>query len=1513
MAAHIARLRIAGFKSFADPATIEVRPGLTGVIGPNGCGKSNVVEALRWAMGESSARALRGGEMDDLIFAGTGTRPARNLAEVTLSVEEAAGLGPAPFEAEPELQIARRAERGSGSDYRINGRAVRARDVQTLFADLSSGARSSAMVSQNRVGQLIAAKPEDRRATLEEAAGITGLHVRRHDAELKLRQTETNLARAEDQRTTLERSAESLSAQSGQAQRYRTIAAALREAEANLEALVHARAIRDAERATDALARAKTALSTAETEAERATIADHEATRAVGPAREAADTTRAALERLRVQAETALEAIARAEADAQGARERAETGAADLAGATRRHDEMAAERARLEADRDAAILRHKALPEAMASLRTALERAAATAETQARAAEAQGVAARQATDARDRHEALLREAQETLAARTAEVAQLEDELETLTRDTPDAASVAAADSAYENAVSALATARTAREDAEAGLVDARLAAERAKRAHEAARTHADTLAAEDARLSQQDRALREQITQHEAAIAAARKSRPDDTALAAHTVAFEQATEALATAQRNEDAAAEALSAATQARLEAESAARDAQARQNLAREALAAAEKAAEAASSQARAAGTALENARSAQPDPERLAEAEAAQTQTERAFGNTISEIEAAEARLVSLRTVLSEAEEAERAHNSALVRLRAQHEGLIATLAASAPAEAGATGRTAAEALDVPEALIAGVAVALGDGLDAALPGESKDAARRWVALPPVAEQALPDGAVPLASLIAPPAGLERALGAIGLVPDAATGARLHAALQAGQTLITAEGALWRADGLAARAGAPSPAARRLAQQAQLAACAREIAEVETQTGATETALNAARTAFAAEDTNLRDARTRRQTEERAASDARSAAAQLRIAADSARARLETAQSQHEQALAREASADATLQQAKAAVDSVTDHRDLETRTACVQAEQNAAGAALSDARRVREAARAQLDSARAAREDSLAAERSARETLGLREPALENARAALAETQSRLAALADARANAADPATTAAADAAATAALTDATRLRDTAATDEARARDITAQAEAIRRDVSERAIAGGSRISALSPRLEALRTSLAAARDAHAALLAAATQLEDPDVAHAAWQDARAAADAARVDENALRAELATVSAEQAQTDAALEALTRRIDDLGPRLAQLAADKATLEARVSALRAEAEAATHNPASLSADHAARARACAEAEDVWRAADRHAEACVRAQSEAAVARREADAGLARARAELTASAERATQAGEALARLLGDEPDRPPPAITPEDLSDQTETSLKRKIARLLRERDDLGPVNLRADLEFDAAREQLETLTRECGELTEAIERLRGSIGSLNKEGRARLSAVFAEVDKHFQTLFSRMFGGGRAHLALIGSDDPLEAGLEIYAQPPGKRLSALSLLSGGEQALTALSLIFATHLCNPAPICVLDEVDAPLDDANVERFCALLADMAAQCGTRFLVVTHHQTTMAHMDRLYGVTMQERGVSRVLSVDLSRAVEMVAPA
>jgi chromosome segregation protein len=212
--------------------------------------------------------------------------------------------------------------------------------------------------------------------------------------------------------------------------------------------------------------------------------------------------------------------------------------------------------------------------------------------------------------------------------------------------------------------------------------------------------------------------------------------------------------------------------------------------------------------------------------------------------------------------------------------------------------------------------------------------------------------------------------------------------------------------------------------------------------------------------------------------------------------------------------------------------------------------------------------------------------------------------------------------------------------------------------------------------------------------------------------------------------------------------------------------------------------------------------------------------------------------------------------------------------------------------------------ERQLERLKRDRDQIGPVNLRAEDEAAALAQQIADIDAQVQDLEQAVQRLRAGLAELEGEGRERLRAAFDAVDRHFRQLFTRLFGGGQAHLTLTDGDDPLQSGLEIMASPPGKRLQSLSLLSGGEQALAALSLRFALFLSRPAPVCVLDEVDAPLDDANVDRFCTLLAELA-EGGTRFLLVTHHRLTMARMDRLYGVTMAERGVSQLVSVDLSR--------
>ncbi|HET9147738.1 MAG TPA: chromosome segregation protein SMC, partial [Acetobacteraceae bacterium] len=410
---------------------------------------------------------------------------------------------------------------------------------------------------------------------------------------------------------------------------------------------------------------------------------------------------------------------------------------------------------------------------------------------------------------------------------------------------------------------------------------------------------------------------------------------------------------------------------------------------------------------------------------------------------------------------------------------------------------------------------------------------------------------------------------------------------------------------------------------------------------------------------------------------------------------------------------------------------------------------------------------------------------------------------------------------------------------------------------------------------------------------------------------AALAGLPDADAARRAVDAARARLTESRRQENAARNRIAQQRAAQDQRAKRLDILRREAADWAERARDAQSRLTDLAARREAAGAALQALAGSP-----DPSQLKRAAFEAREAagafHKTASERLAAAIRAAESARGEARAREAALAAAREDAVRREAMIAQAdhdwgtiAETILQRLGADPALPEVAEATPEAAERA----RRRFERLTRERDEMGPVNLRAEIELAGIESQIAVIERERDDIAGAIAKLRGSIGHLNREGRERLSAVFTEVDRHFQALFTRMFGGGRAHLALVGSDDPLLAGLEIYTQPPGKKLATLSLLSGGEQALTALSLIFAVFRCNPAPISVLDEVDAPLDDANVERFCDLLDDVARETGTRVLVVTHHHLTMARMDRLYGVTMQERGVSRLLSVDLTRAVAM----
>ncbi len=1140
------RLKLVGFKSFVDPAELRIEPGLTGIVGPNGCGKSNLLEAIRWVMGESSAKSLRGGGMEDVIFAGTATRPSRDFAEVQLHAERTPGEAPGPVGVadDGELEVVRRIERGAGSAYRVNGRDVRAKDVSLIFADAATGAHSPALVSQGRISAVIAAKPAERRAMLEEAAGISGLHVRRRDAELKLRATEANLLRLDDLIADMTARGGQLKRQARAAERYRALTADIRVAEARL---LFAR-WRDAAAAADA----------ARADAERA--------------EQQVQTT---AEQQRAAAAWAAEATT-AMADARAAAQKARDAASEIG-------------------------------HSLATLRT--ERAA----MDRRIAEIAAQRDRLVAD-REREGALANDAAEAIA-RLGEEAKLLD------------ARIRDAGTARPALATALAQAEGATRDAEVDLAQA-LAAEASEQAE--ARVARAAMAAAQNRL---ERAARDadRLTAEAAALG-------DDAALVA---ARTQAGNARAAAEL---AAVEAGAAIVAAEAERDRAA------------------------------------------------AERDAAQS----AGATAQAALAALDGEAAALRRAL-----------------------------ASGAAEERVLGRIRAE-----PGYERALAAALGDDLDAGL---GRGGARGWAgAAIDAGDPALPPGVERLADHVDAPAELARRLAQVAVVD--ADGAQ---PLAVGQRLVTRDGRLRRWDGFVA-ADQGAAAAERLIW-------VNRLAEIDRM-------LPAAREAVAG---------------------AEGAVAAASAAMQAARAGIESARGMQAQAEAAARAARRDEDQATLAIERLAAKRgELDERIARATAERD-------------EAAREQA-----------AAERG-------------------------VAALPDGSATAA--------------------------------------------RVMALKTVSEGARerVAQLKAEIATLDRAMTTDRERHAAAAAESR----------GWRS-RAGEAARRIEEIMKRA-----AAMEAEAEALIEA------------------PAALDGRIAALDADGQAA-----------AAESARSAEAERAAEAKQRQTELALSAAGEALAQAREARAGAV-ARAE--SQAQRRVEAG----RASGERFECPPPVL-PERIgfdsarigASEAEAAV---LERLTLERERIGPVNLVAEQELQEIETQAAASAAERDELGQAINRLRGSIGSLNREGRARLLAAFEAVDGHFRRLFTTLFNGGEAYLQLIDSDDPLEAGLEIMAQPPGKKLASLTLLSGGEQALTAVALIFGLFLTNPAPICVLDEVDAPLDDANIERFCDLLDAMSRETETRYLIVTHNAVTMARMHRLFGVTMIEQGVSRLVSVDLGGAEQLLA--
>ncbi|MDE0530382.1 MAG: chromosome segregation protein SMC [Albidovulum sp.] len=1146
------RIKINGFKGFADHVDLPIEDGLTGIVGPNGCGKSNLVEAFRWVMGESRPSVIRGEGMEDVIFSGSGSRPVRSYAEVRLEIENSNPSARGMFRKDSKLEILRRITRDGGSTFRANGRELRQRDVQILFADSSSGARSPALVRQGQINEIVNAKPKARTAVLEEAAGIAGLGYRRHEAELKLEATGANLQRVEDVLEQLRVQLASLSRQAKQAARYRKLGAQLRRAEGLFLYLQWKDA--DHSRQSAAFKLLELTRETAEKlkEAREAQRAREEREAVVPPLREKSAEDDASIQRLRVELRLLEDQESRALQLIESLNSRIRQLGMDIERETGLQRDASAMTFKLEKQ-----LRELSELEDCSGARLEMVRA------------------------------------ESEAAALA-VEQQEAELD-----------------------------RRNRRAAELiGRFDL------AKRVLENSKTAFEEAKRKEAKIIAEIEAADRRLIELKAAFDKA------DTEQASAAVEAEKAVKALAETETNRAVAQE--------------------------REA-----------------------NSRSW------LSEAEA------------------------KLKACQGEAFELERI----LRRNDEYKDPIVDKVRVKAGAEA---------------------AISAAFGNDILYPEAVDDGTSGWRSLsdferPPK----LPGKAIPLSEFADVPSALRRSLSQVGLVEREAL-RDLQPVLAPGQCLVTSEGDLSRWDGFALVAEDSSQsAAHRLRHMNRLDELRVNQSEIESERdNARREFQKLAEELASANEANLnaREARVARD-EELAGAGKRLSVAEAQL--NSVRDRL------------------VRLDEARAEVHGETEAADA----ARVKAEIDlaacngfdAAKEAVADAKKVVEAARSDLLEKSYAYDGMRREEKERRKRIAELETELKNWRLRKESASGR---------------------------VKDLTEQKSGAESDLAKTRN--APEEFARNRARLRDMIGESEILC--------KQSASALHDAEEELRLATVRERDSERANSQAREARARAEALE------------------------EAAKERADLLLARIAE-------------------------------------------------------------------ERRSDP--------------------EKLATELELDPDSAPSLESQEV-----------EVNRLKRLRDALGSVNLRAEEDMAEIGDEVQVLEREKADLDAAIEKIRAGIAGLNNDARARIVKTFESVNRNFSSLFKYLFGGGEARLELVDSNDPLKAGLEIYCRPPGKRLVSLSLLSGGEKSLTAIALIFSFFLANPAPICVLDEVDAPLDDTNVSRFCDLLDEIRRRTKTRFLIVTHHPTTMARMDRLYGVTMQEKGVSQIVSVDL-RSAELLA--
>ena len=1131
-------VRISGFKSFLEPTEILINDGLTGVVGPNGCGKSNIVEAVKWVMGENSARQMRGDEMDDIIFAGTSERPARNFAEVSIKLDNSERKAPANFNHLEEIEISRKIEREKGSIYRVNSKQVRARDIQLIFADNGTGARSSGIVSQGRIAQIIDATSEDRRIILEEAANIKGLHNRRHEAELKLNGANENLNRLMDIEQTYQDQLIELEKQGRKAARYRSVGDRLRKAEATLFLTLLNTAENEFNDFKKHLDIAKENVNKGQINVSKHTEAKQEILDELPE-----------FKKLETKKITVLQSLN-------------------------------ITKIRLEEEKSSAKTTLNNTLNQISQIETDIQREVE----------------------------IKQDAKKTLLSLFTEEEKLKSESTNFLTKKTDALKL---------------------------VKDLKAKTEEANTKLSTITSEIYSIKSDKSDLEKRISVLTDKIKNSEFQISEF-NSKEDEQLLKKNNQQLSKLKQIL----RNKN--------------------------QNLV--------------------------------SNKQELIKLEEKEVKLSDQKSNTDQNFNVINAELNSLSSILGD----DTLNKNSLEK-----------------------------SINNIGNLEKAIGSVLGETLLAPIHSDQNHFLKNtyWRNdLKTKFSSELPKGAIPIISEIKKNSILDIALIGVGIVKDEETAYDLQKDLSFGQVLTTSKGGLWRWDGFVQPQGVQNSYSERLQQIAKLRSLQNKLPAVTKEQKIIESKI----------DKN-----------------------QLGI--NKCKRDIIELESQISEL--------------------IKNSNTLELTNSKLDAKLLSSKVLLKE----------HLDITKISQKELVGLKNQLNNSINL--PSL----------------------------------------LADELKIRNTADQYRNELADAMASEQQIKTHESFQA------------------------RN----LMQINNQSEN-------WKKRENEASMRLM---SLQDRLKKLKDDQKRLTSLPDDFEKREEDLNKQIDKAVQDKNIASDKL----VHTETNLHNIEKL---------------------EREAEQKVSSFREEMI-KIEASLNLARTKIQNIEARvfEKLRINTDKLLEIVG---------FNEKNNLNVSIELLERTVQRLINERESLGAVNLRAEEEMKEMKEKIETMSSERIDLELAIEKLRTGIFELNKEGRQRLKDSFNDVNKNFKDLFQKLFGGGDAELKLVGSEDPLKAGLEVLASPPGKKMQLLSLLSGGEQALTAISLIFSVFLCNPAPICILDEVDAPLDDTNVGRFCDLLNKIVAETNTYFMVVTHHRLTMAKMDRLFGVTMEQKGISRLVSVNLEEA-------